>query len=745
MHRIKIAIVLLLLYGRSIAQYTPEPPPVSSAMESQLLFRLEQATTDTSRIRLCLTLSNLYYNKPLKNPADLDKAMSYAQQARALSGGVNNPAARNSALQSIALILIAGDSLTAAEAIAGKLDDSTRTNLLLTLSYAYLYRQTGGDEDNTAAALRLARQAGTLAMRLHLPLQTLSALQYQGLYDIIKGKIATGDSILAVVIRQSQQTHSPKLQYAYYDRAVVNLLRGSYDKALADIQQALAGMKSSGDSLEAGDFYFEQALVQDRFSLHQQALEAFRLSLHYYEWHAGHQSVYDAIRAIAQVMMGDRQYQKVLDFVTASYRQYPPSTIEARLTETSCLADCYLKLKQYGLAEKYFLQEFAMHKENNSINAASFHRMAFFYVETKQYNKARPYLLQALKDQGPTTSMASKTHLQYMWFLVDSAAGDYLSAIRHLSLNKRYDDTVYHQGKAQEIQKLTVQYETENKNQQIRLLSEKDQLQEVRLKQANLVRNITIAGILLLLGAGALFYRQYRQKQLASLVIEQGSRHLKKLVTEKEWLLKEIHHRVKNNLHTVVCLLEIQAEFLKGDALKAIEKTQHRIYAMSLIHQKLYLTGDVKSINMADYLRELINYLEDSFGNQQHIRIELDTEALLLDVSRATPLGLIINEAVSNSIKYAFPGNRQGLIAITLRKIGDRISLEISDNGIGFAEITQQVKPDSLGLKLIKGLSADLNAGISIDSSHGTKIMISFSPVAPEDRMPADSLTKHSA
>ena len=208
---------------------------------------------------------------------------------------------------------------------------------------------------------------------------------------------------------------------------------------------------------------------------------------------------------------------------------------------------------------------------------------------------------------------------------------------------------------------------------------------------------------------------------------------LQHLLTEKEWLLKEVHHRIKNNLHTVICLLQSQAAYLENDALKAIENIQHRIYAMSLIHQKLYQSDDIKTIDMAKYVPELVKYLEDSFDISDQIEFKLRIDPVSLNISHAIPLGLIINEAVSNSIKYAFPGKRKGEILISLVDNGEQIKLELADDGIGMPQNTYQTEQESLGLELMKGLSEDIEADISFDVKNGTRITIIFRPDALND------------
>jgi two-component sensor histidine kinase len=162
-------------------------------------------------------------------------------------------------------------------------------------------------------------------------------------------------------------------------------------------------------------------------------------------------------------------------------------------------------------------------------------------------------------------------------------------------------------------------------------------------------------------------------------------------------------------------------------ALTAIHDSQHRVQAMSLIHQKLYGSGNLSSIDMSFYIRELVSYLADSFDTGQRIRFELDIKSLEMDVSQAVPLGLILNEAITNSIKYAFPDNRDGIISISLSPTSPQYCLlSIADNGIGMPQHFNNKKPGSLGMSLMTGLSEDLDGNFSIQNNNGTTIKILF-------------------
>jgi two-component sensor histidine kinase len=148
---------------------------------------------------------------------------------------------------------------------------------------------------------------------------------------------------------------------------------------------------------------------------------------------------------------------------------------------------------------------------------------------------------------------------------------------------------------------------------------------------------------------------------------------------------------------------------------------------MSLIHQKLYGSENVSSIDMALYIGELVSYLEDSFSTWPRIRFELDVQPLELDVSQAVPLGLVLNEVITNSIKYAFPDGRTGIVSISLSTAAlHHCLLTISDNGVGIPAQSPDKKPGSLGMRLIEALTGNLEGCFTIENNDGVTVRISF-------------------
>jgi two-component sensor histidine kinase len=147
------------------------------------------------------------------------------------------------------------------------------------------------------------------------------------------------------------------------------------------------------------------------------------------------------------------------------------------------------------------------------------------------------------------------------------------------------------------------------------------------------------------------------------------------LLCQQERLLKEIHHRVKNNLQVVMSLLNSQADALQDKAaLSAIQESQHRVQAMALIHQKLYQSEGVARIPMHDYIEEVVAYLHESYCLDQLVRFQLEVEPIELDVTQAVPLGLIINEVITNAFKYAFPGGLPGTVCLSLRRLEESLT-----------------------------------------------------------------------
>ncbi len=204
---------------------------------------------------------------------------------------------------------------------------------------------------------------------------------------------------------------------------------------------------------------------------------------------------------------------------------------------------------------------------------------------------------------------------------------------------------------------------------------------------------------------------------------------LESSLAEKEILLKEIHHRVKNNLQIISSLLVLQEQYVKDERILHIFKDfQNRIKVMALIHQALYNSENLNKICLSKYIKNLVNNLFKAYlANSKHIKLQLNIEDIDFSLDKAIACGLIINELVSNSLKHAFSKNDKGKIIVTLKKtIYNRILLDVYDNGIGFPKDVDYNNSDTMGLKLISTITKQMDGKIFIEKNKGTHVIITW-------------------
>ena len=211
----------------------------------------------------------------------------------------------------------------------------------------------------------------------------------------------------------------------------------------------------------------------------------------------------------------------------------------------------------------------------------------------------------------------------------------------------------------------------------------------------------------------------------------EAEERIKASLREKEVLLKEIHHRVKNNLQVVSSLLNLQSRGIHDERTRQkFKESQNRVQSMALIHEQLYQTSKLSLIDYPEYIRQLAAHLFRSY-HVSSTRIDLTTriDDVRLSVDVAVPCGLILNELVSNSLKYAFPDGREGEIRIELHNSGDHeVTLTVADDGVGLPEEVGFWDTKTLGLRLVGTLVRQLNGNVEVDRSGGTAIRISFAP-----------------
>jgi two-component sensor histidine kinase len=221
----------------------------------------------------------------------------------------------------------------------------------------------------------------------------------------------------------------------------------------------------------------------------------------------------------------------------------------------------------------------------------------------------------------------------------------------------------------------------------------------------------------------------YEQAQQEIIERRRAEKQIEASLKEKEVLLQEIHHRVKNNLQVISSLLNLQSGYVEDQqTLEIFQDSQNRVRSMALIHEKLYQTENLARIEFAEYIGELTSYLFRSHPiGSQGINLNIETDNVFLDIDTAVPCGIILNELVSNSLKHAFPGNRTGQIRVELRTDEkDQLILIVADNGVGLPETLDLGNTPSLGLQLVNSLASQIDGTIELGRHNGTEFKITF-------------------
>jgi len=269
------------------------------------------------------------------------------------------------------------------------------------------------------------------------------------------------------------------------------------------------------------------------------------------------------------------------------------------------------------------------------------------------------------------------------------------------------------------IYDLESKYQHKEKQKEIELLTTKNELISLKLDHARWEKRgiliVAIISLLFLAFLGITYFKVKAKNQL-----------IKKTAAQKDILLKEIHHRVKNNLQLISSLLNLQARYIKDEKAKQVSmEGKTRVRAMSLIHQSLYQKDDLINLSIADYFQKLVRELLEIYHkSHEEVEVKFDIDHIDLDVDRVIPLGLIFNELMTNVLKYAFPEGRKGSVDVIMKKIENDLIMEVNDNGIGIDDQDITSNNNSFGFTLIEALLNKWKGKLNVKSKDGTQTQI---------------------
>jgi len=741
LRRLKYTCILAGFFFSALAQQTKDN-------RAGLLSQLLKSKEDTLKVNLLLSVGEYYFLNPAGNTKYLDSALLYVQAAERLAKSLHYERGIGKSYEQLSQILHVQGNTARARQLADKaIAVFKQNNFFLELGFAY-YDLSGYYSINTTDGLtervRIVEQFALPAFRNSgNKLKEADILKELGDLLQLLGNYTKALAVLHQSLQLYQSLNYTKLHDIYNLMGAVYSVTGNNELALQYGLLAVdAAEKNNDTTIQLATIFKRIGSTYRRMKKFDAAYLYFQKGLVVAKKYSNNEIIVILASEISRTLVALNRPYEALTVLKEASPQCPPNDIYSQLYITASFLITYEALQQYDEAQKYCDRLLAISAKLDKYEpdqSEAQYPVTEFYLATHQYDLARKHLAQTDTFYKAIQSRLELNYNHLLWFKLDSIQGNYLSAIKHYQLYKLLNDTLLNETTSKHIEQLQASFESEKKDNNIKLLENAGKLQESRLAHANQTRNWILGVAVLLLVITGLLINNVRVKHLSNRKlkvqqkeIEKKNNTLLRLVTEKEWLVKEIHHRVKNNFHTVAGLLAAQSQYLITDeAIAAMNESRHRVHAMSLIHQKLYQSDTLSAISMPAYIHELADYLRDSFNIGQSIQFVLRIEPVALALSYCVPLGLILNEAITNSIKHGFPANsRNGMIEISLKSIRvNHLRLVISDNGIGLPANVNMMNPVSMGLKLMQGLSEDIDGSFKIIGGNGTTITVEFAYV----------------
>lgn len=368
---------------------------------------------------------------------------------------------------------------------------------------------------------------------------------------------------------------------------------------------------------------------------------------------------------------------------------------------------------------------------NRSGEADTYRHIGEFYLNIGDHVKA---LQNAQKGLAISQQIGELESIKFGYEVLSkiySTTKNYKAAYESQVGYKKYSDSILNSEINSKLIQLQMTNEFDRREEILKKLqSKKDETLKIEADKQKKIKYIVLTTLFLLSLITISIYRNLKNYQKQRNIIQKQKEQIEYTLQEKETLLREMHHRVKNNLQIISSLLNMQSEEIHDPVvLASIQEGQSRVEAMSLIHQNLYQSEEINKVDVEKYLKELINYLSKMFeGNSKNIQVQIATFDIKFDFDTAIPLGLIVNELVSNAFKYGFDAKECGSIWITIRAInGLDYELKVVDDGKGIPEDFDIKNLKSLGLKLVSILSRQLRGNFSVEKKDGlTSFVVLF-------------------
>jgi two-component sensor histidine kinase len=752
-------------------------PNSTFAQELELLkTELAKTKADTSRVITLIKLGKYFEGYAASSPNNTDTAHYYLNSAIALSKKIGSVDLHYQALSEKAQTYILQTNFKSADTLFVQITDyyHKKKNYQKEADYWTIYGNVLPHDDPRVLLTRSKsfNKAYELYKLGNDRLKIADGIGKVADADLNMGKYDKAEKELLIAISEYKAIKFPRIYYGYYMLSEVYSRKGQPQKELLTKIECMKACDADSNRSDADALFFSISVgvSYQENNKFPQAIPYFKkgieLSFKLNDQNRYYLSIYGIIGSCIAL----KKYNAALSYLSNVPKKFAKKTLTQ---ESQCLAkkmqlfNFLGRNKEAGtlipMFKKVFGEMYQTLAADNFYYAVdkfikSYDPLPQHYIQTKQWSKLAEELkfLQALPFKTKNFSAPSRILFFSYKYKLDSAAGNLSEALKGFQLIKRMQDSLNNAATTKQINEMEANYNSVKKDRTIQSLNNNALIQKERLEKVNRERNIILAIVLGAMTFVVVIFFAYRGKQRSNVRLQKKQEEIntqnsrlsallgemerllgdkdsllkrqEDLLLEKEWLLREIHHRVKNNLQIVMSLLYTQSAYLQNtDAIEAIKDSQNRVQAISIIHQKLYNKSNVATIVMADYINDLVRYLKTCYDcSRRKIKFREELDVVNLDISQAVPMGLILNEAITNCIKYAFDDGGGDIVIQALLSAPETILLSVSDNGRGLSSNFNLSETSSLGMEMMKALSKQLGGSFQIKSNQGVLVGVEF-------------------
>lgn len=552
------------------------------------------------------------------------------------------------------------------------------------LSWEFLYK-------NIDSALYFVNKAEKIAEKYGDKQHVATSLQMKALVYEVSGKMEEAATLYIQCIKLNKEIENWNgVASGYNNLGVLFYIRGNNDKALDYFQKSMKYEKQLGNLLGQGE-----CLVN-----------------------------------IGSIQLAKNQFNESKKTFLEAYNIFHELENKRLIPRAAInLYTIYRELGDLNYAENYLKESLKLYEETSDYSGMTTAnaKMGELQLEKGNTSEALDHFYTAEKQAKSLGKVYELSNLYEILSESWKKMGDYEKALNYKENHMKFSDSIRNTEQSEIIESLEAKFRSADQAKRITELELLKKEVDVQI-QKDIVRQLLLGSLLFLfLILIGVFYWRYRTGEKLTNILRQKNIIITKALKEKEILMKEIHHRVKNNLQVISSLLFLQSHFIVDEkANAAVMETKNRVQSMSLLHSSLYTQDNITEIDSKEYLNQLIDNLQKSYYNKnKEIEVRKNIQSLAIDVDIAVPVGLIVNELVTNAYKHAFKNKLNGIILVTFKSGQNGYLLEISDNGVGNnGEALQRDK--SMGMILINELCQKLNGDIEFNTQNGVKFTLRF-------------------